>query len=391
MSLANKYRPRVFSEVVGQEEATAVLKSILSKGWQPLALMITGPFGTGKTTNARLIARALLCPDRKFDDAQLAQPEGERGKPVEPCGVCESCLGIDKDNNISYTELDAASSGLISDVRAMKDMITYKTAQGMHIICYDESHMLTQQAQNALLQTLEEGVKDTLFIFATTDQAKMLPTIRSRCIELNLKLLSKELIRTRLEEVALAEGITLEGKAAGIIATYVRGHMRDALMLLEQLGQMTKHITELAVRTYLRLDRYDEIYTFLCLKDRREAVERLELLLCNYAVSELTESIGEILVNAYKVSVGIPNESAVDQARLKLILESRGKRVIEEAEQILSLQTDFATINYGMAAISRILFEDTPQSEVRRLMPGTGSMPVSGDPAPNPMRKPGKS
>jgi len=176
-NLANKHRPRRFDEVVGQEAEVNVLRQILEKNWRPNCLMITGPFGTGKTTLSRLMGRAMLCDD----------PQG-----IEPCGKCEACRAVDADNHPSYTELDAASHGLKDDVRAMLDSIAYRTnADRTRIICYDESHMLSVPGQNALLQTLEQGVKGVLFILATTESHKMLPTIASRCVPLKMKLLGR--------------------------------------------------------------------------------------------------------------------------------------------------------------------------------------------------------
>ena len=343
-SLANKHRPRRFDEVVGQEAEVKVLTTILEKNWKPNAIMLTGPFGTGKTTLSRLIARAVLCDNR----------EG-----VEPCGECNSCLAVDEDNHPGYTELDAASQGLVSDVRAMKDMIAYRVAgDKARLICYDESHMLSQAAQNALLQTIEEGQRNTIFIFATTEAGKMLPTIRSRCVELQMKLLGAGQIRDRILKVAELEGIKIEPRAAAVIGTYVRGQVRDAIVLLEQLGQTTGDVTEEAARTYLRLDKNDLIYQFLTMTDKREGVEKLEELLCNFSPSDLAELIGDILVTSYKLSIGIDNNTQADRGWLMKVVEIRGGTLLDQAEAILSLRTDFSTITYGIAAFANILFEN---------------------------------
>lgn len=394
-TLANEYRPRKFSEVVGQESELAVVVTMMKKGWKPAAIMLMGPFGTGKTTFARLIARAKLCDNPQYGPDQDPN-DPDCGFPYEPCGTCTSCKAIDADNHPNYIEVDAASNGRIEDVREMKEHISYRAGSKITIICYDESHGLSNNAQNALLQTLEEGSANVLFLFATTEAGRMLPTINSRCVVLNLKLLKQAEIKERVLAVAKAENVEIEPAAAGLIATYVRGHVRDAMMLLEQLSRMSSTITSDQVRTYLRLDRFDEIYQLLAMKEKRDTVAALENLLCNHAPSDLCQSIGEVLLNAYKLKLEQEDEKKrpgwldlpeADRAWLKRVLEARGADVLNQAEAVLRLPTDFASINYGISSLAKILVEDQAPARTgpsRGLTPGGAAAPVQQT-----FRKPG--
>lgn len=348
-TLANKYRPKRFEDVVGQENDVAVLKTMLEKGWKPPALLFQGPFGCGKTTLARLTARALLCKKR----------EG-----AEPCGVCIDCVAMDNDNHAAYTEVDSASHGLVSDIRELKDTISYRVVGGsLQILYLDECHMLSTQAQNALLQILEEGQAGILFMFATTESQKMLPTIKSRCIDLSLRILTSVEIVSRLKTVCDAEEISFDEKALRIIGTYSRGHVRDALILLEQIAKATGAITEEAVRIYLRLDRYVEIYELLAMHEKKEILKKVEELLCSYATQDLLETIGQVLINCYKLHCGFDDFAQVDRAWLAKINDRWGDLTIKKAEVVLGSPTDVGSLNYGIAVVINSVFGDMSEKE----------------------------
>jgi len=367
MSLANRKRPRTFEEMVGQSSEVAVLKTILEKNWKPSVILIGGPFGTGKTTLSRLIARALLCDDRKG---------------FEPCGVCESCLAMDRDNHPSYKEMDAASHGQVADVRALKEEVSYQGVGKLRIYCFDEAHALTSQAQDAMLKMLEEGVEGVIFILATTEVHEVAPTIRSRCVELSLRLLTVAQIKTRLEQVCKSEGIEYEPTALSVIGSYVRGHMRDALVLLEQLNKLSGKVVEEDVRTYLRMDRNIEIYELLAERDRQEIIRRLEALLCSYSASELVEIIGQILLNVYKVRVGVTGFTQLDDAWLKKLSHSLPENILSIAEGVMTINTDFSSINYAIASIAKHLMPQEEKAVPAAVASAPGVSPLLRKPQP---------
>lgn len=299
----------------------------------------------------------------------------------------------DNHNYFAADILVSNSHGLVNDIRSLKDEASYRVVGGqMRIVVLDESHMISVQGQNAMLQILEEGKEGLLFMFATTEPEKMLPTIRSRCVELNLKLLTAGEIFSRLEKVATEERVQFDERALKIIATYVRGHMRDALVLLEQLVRMGGKVTEDLVRVHLRLDKFVDIYELLVSTDKATVAKKLEELLCNYSLGDLTDAIGQVLVDTYKMSIGSGDFSQLDKAWMDKVLAVQTESgCLAKAEKVLYLHHDFGSINYGIAALSRTLLDGAEDSQgpANRLSPGSAR--VSGAPAmPTMHRKPGK-
>jgi DNA polymerase-3 subunit gamma/tau len=219
-SLYRKWRSQTFGELVGQEPVIRTLKNALNSGNLAHAYLFTGPRGTGKTSTARLLAKTINCP------------QSQNG---EPCNVCEQCREITAGNSFNVVEIDAASNRGIDSIRELREKVMMPPTTGKYkVYILDEAHMLTVEAFNALLKTLEEPPPHAIFVMATTDVHKMLPTVLSRCQRFDFKRITTRQIVDHLRFIATQEHVTLESGAAELIARAASGGMRDALSLLDQ-------------------------------------------------------------------------------------------------------------------------------------------------------------
>jgi DNA polymerase III subunit gamma/tau len=218
---ARKYRPQTFDDLVGQAHVIRTLKNAVEQNRLAHAYLFVGPRGIGKTSTARILAKALNCI---------------HGPTVTPCGVCDSCKEIAAGNSLDVLEIDGASNNGVEQVRELRDNVRYAPVKGKYkIYVIDEVHMLTSQAFNALLKTLEEPPEHVKFIFATTEPQKVLPTILSRCQRFDLHRIPANLIAQHLQFIAKKEKIKLEPAAAHAIARGADGGLRDAESMLDQL------------------------------------------------------------------------------------------------------------------------------------------------------------
>lgn len=221
--LYRKYRPQTFSEIIGQEHVVQTLANAVSSEMVSHAYLFSGPKGSGKTTTARLLAKAVNCQNRK---------EGQ----FEPCGKCSSCLEIREVRSLDLIEIDAASHGGIDQVRELRDGIKFSPAKAKYkVFILDEAHQLSKDAANALLKTLEEPPSHAVFILATTEIHKMIPTIISRCQRFDFRKLTLAEILKRLEIVSKKEKARIEKPALELIALNSAGSIRDAEGLLDQV------------------------------------------------------------------------------------------------------------------------------------------------------------
>ncbi len=271
--LARKYRPRNFTEMVGQDHVVQALTNALSSQRLHHAYLFTGTRGVGKTTVSRILAKSLNCQG----------PDGLGGITATPCGVCQACTEIDADRYIDYTEMDAASNRGIDDVRDLLDRANYKPVQGrFKLYMIDEVHQLTKEAFAALLKTLEEPPEYLKFVLATTDPQKVPVTVLSRCLQFNLRPMAPETIREHLVSVLQAEHVLADGQSLRLLARAARGSMRDALSLADQaIAFGAGQLTETSVRQML--GSVDRSYVFRLLQalaqgDGKSVVETSETL-----------------------------------------------------------------------------------------------------------------
>jgi len=220
-ALARKYRPVTFAQVVGQEHVTSTLRAAIRKGKLSHAYVFAGPRGCGKTTVARLLAKALNCPDQQNGD---------------PCGVCTVCSGIAQGSYLDVLEIDAASHTGVDNVRELRDMAQYTPTEGCcRVFIIDEVHMLSKGAFNALLKILEEPPPSVYFFFATTEPNKIPRTILSRCQRFDFRLLTPDELAGRLREIAQTEEIALQDSGLNLLVSLAEGSLRDGLSLLDQM------------------------------------------------------------------------------------------------------------------------------------------------------------
>lgn len=244
--LYRKYRPKVFSDVYGQEHVTKTLLNEIKENRVSHAYLFTGSRGTGKTTCAKILAKAVNC---------------ENSQDGEPCGECEVCRGIDSGSLFDVVEIDAASNNSVNDIRDLREEVNYTPTRCKYrVYIIDEVHMLSPGAFNALLKTLEEPPAHVIFILATTEVHKLPATILSRCQRFDFKRIKPEIMSLRLKEVADKEGISIDDDAAMLISRIADGGLRDGLSILDQCAGKSKKVTASVVSDAAGLAGREALY-----------------------------------------------------------------------------------------------------------------------------------
>jgi DNA polymerase-3 subunit gamma/tau len=345
---ARKYRPQTFDDLVGQTHVTRTLKNAVEQNRLAHAYLFVGPRGIGKTSTARILAKALNCVN---------------GPTITPCGVCDSCKEITAGNSLDVLEIDGASNNGVEQVRELRDNVRYAPSKGhFKIYIIDEVHMLTSAAFNALLKTLEEPPPHVKFIFATTEPQKVLPTILSRCQRFDLHRIPANLIAQHLQFIAGKEKIVLDPAAAHAIAKGADGGLRDAESMLDQLVAFCgDKIAEADVLSVFGFTSEQTVANFTEKILRGETPEALELLHTEAdsgkdmmkLMSDLISYLRDLLVGKVK-----PEALADDlNPDLQKSLETQAAMI--ETDRLLELIDQFAAAEGRMkwAPNKRLHFE----------------------------------
>jgi DNA polymerase-3 subunit gamma/tau len=345
---ARKYRPQTFDDLVGQTHVVRTLKNAVEQNRLAHAYLFVGPRGIGKTSTARILAKALKCVN---------------GPTVTPCGVCDSCKEITAGNSLDVLEIDGASNNGVEQVRELRDNVRYAPSKGhFKIYIIDEVHMLTSAAFNALLKTLEEPPPHVKFIFATTEPQKVLPTILSRCQRFDLHRIPANLIAQHLQFIAGKEKITLDPSAAHAIAKGADGGLRDAESMLDQLVAFCgDKIAEPDVLNVFGFTSEQTVAQFTEKILRGETPEALELLHTEAdngkdmmkLMSDLISYLRDLLVGKVKP------EALADDLNPDLQKSLEAQAAMIETDRLLELIDQFAAAEGRMkwAPNKRLHFE----------------------------------
>jgi DNA polymerase-3 subunit gamma/tau len=302
---ATRKRPQTFDEMVGQDFVVATLKNSIQQGRIAHAYLFAGPRGVGKTSAARILAKALNC---------------EKGPTGTPCGTCSACREIAQGNSLDVLEIDGASNTSVNDVRQIKDEVLFAPNSSRYkIYIIDEVHMLSNSAFNALLKTIEEPPPYIVFVFATTEVHKVPATIRSRCQQFNFRLIGPEQIKARLQEVVQELKLPAEEAALFWMAREATGSLRDAYTLLDQVISFSPDGIRLeTIRAKLGLvgiERINGLGIFISQRDKKRLLEAAaELLESGVAVEQLAEDLLDYFRNLLLIKNGIRRESLLSFA-----------------------------------------------------------------------------
>jgi DNA polymerase III subunit gamma/tau len=338
---ATRKRPQTFSELVGQEFVAATLTSSIAQGRIAHAYLFAGPRGVGKTSVARILAKALNCAT---------------GPTAEPCGACPSCAEIARGASLDVIEIDGASNTSVNDVREIRDEVLFAPNSSRYkVYIIDEVHMLSNSAFNALLKTIEEPPPYIVFIFATTEVHKVPATIRSRCQQYNFRLISTAEIKAKLQEASRELSVQAEERALTWIAREATGSLRDAYTLLDQVVSFSAgEITLEKIREKLGVLGIDEMNDFVRLLragDPAQVLERLDAVLATgVSVEQLVSDLAEYFRNLLFLKSGITRDTLLGYAPTDFDADVLARLTAEQIEKAIEmLLALYRTIRFSLS------------------------------------------
>lgn len=402
-TFALKYRPRNFEDIVGQDHVATTLRNAVASGRVAHGYLFAGPRGTGKTSTARVLAKALSC---------------ERGPTPDPCCECEMCLAIDAGRALDLIEIDAASNRGIDDIRELREGVAYApTHARVKFYILDEAHMLTPEASNALLKTLEEPPEHVYFVLATTEPHKILPTIHSRCQVFEFRPIPPALMVEALRKIAEREKVEVEEEALGAIARAAEGAMRDAESIFDQaIAFSGGKVTLEAVNAMLGVTDAELLARFadtIAGGDIRGVFECVDAVVtAGKDISQLLEDLTAYFRDLLRLSLGVQpprwtqaattgrermqaQATALGPRRLTEIIESLGEALRglkETAQQSLLLEVTLAHLAAGLGEESTAAGEQEPATRPQEMpapSPAESSAEQSGGPPKEEAEPPG--
>ncbi len=391
--IARRHRPQDFGALVGQEAMVRVLSNAFERGRIPHAIMLTGVRGVGKTTTARIIAKGLNC--EAFD-----------GPTVEPCGLCQSCVEISESRHTDVLEMDAASRTGIDDIREIIESVRYRASRARYkVYIIDEVHMLSKNAFNGLLKTLEEPPEHVKFILATTDIHKVPVTVLSRCMRFDLRRVPAELMIPHLAKITLDEGAEVEPDALALIARLSEGSVRDALSLLDQAiahaGGAGSAVKASELRTMLGMaerGRVIELFDGIMTGDPAGALESLGSLYRDGAdPGAVMRDLAEVchmatLGRAAPARLDDPAIAPADREAAQRLAKALSMRALTRAwqmllksiEEVARAPSAIAAAEMAVIRMSHVADLPSPEEALRRLSSGAGASGPGAQRSPGP-------